>query len=178
MKLKTNYLNLIFRIVLFYGLIIFLLFFGYTIYKLESFSWIPFIFYVFLCAVILLIFKNGLKEPNFLKFTDQTISIKTFPYLSTKEIQLIDINGFSESTKTYYRDAAPGLNWQRPIKFPTYIIYLKDNSTFHLTSYNFKDFENAKGILKKKLKFLGKEKEEYRLGFIKRKLKYLEKNKN
>ena len=137
---------------------------------METFSWIPLLFYIFFLFVIAIIFKNGMKEPNFLTVKENSIAIKTFPYLINKEISITEIKGFSESFKTYYRDSYLGNDWQKEIKFPTFIIYLKNNSTYHLTSYNFKDFRKVKGVLKKKLKYLGKEKEEYKFGIIRRKL--------
>lgn len=159
MKLQTNYINLGIRILLFYGFIFFLIFFGYNI--LSTFNWITLILFLVMVSIVFIILRNGIKEPNFIEIKNSTLIIRTFPYLWNKTIPIKNIKGFSETFKSY-----SGLldSFNSTIKFPTYIIYIDDNSNYHLTSYNFKEFKKTKHILKKKIKFLGKEKESYKLG--------------
>ncbi|UTW66569.1 hypothetical protein KFE94_00215 [bacterium SCSIO 12643] len=160
-KLKSNISNLIARSIVslfIYGLTV-LIILDSKMLMSQDVSSIS--MYVFLFGANALIYWYGYKEPNIIKFKNESLIFYSIPLIIPRTIHKTEISGFSLSTRTY-----------RTGKAKSYILYLKSGKKIFIVDYHFNNFDLIQRTFKKHgVRFFGKEQERYRW-LLKRKFKY------
>ncbi|GEM_PF-5509998 len=147
----SNKSNLIAHFIEF-GFIIAILFYLVKKILFHSSSYIIDIFFILVMLLILFFYlKRKNREPSFVSISETQITFRSFYYFLQKKIELNQIKGYSFIKKPYYVNKG-----KTKTLYPSYLIYMKDDSKKLLIDYNINNFAELNLNLKKAgIKYLG-----------------------